>query len=273
MTNNVVARGVDCGYGPPAGVALAAAGIDFLAGYLRKAEPSSIHVLTPAIVADQHTAGRKLVLLYEDANPAFMLTDSGVTHAKQAVADVTALGIPLRAVYFCCDTNPPDTQYAAVERFLDQAATVLHVAQIGFYGKAALVDYLRALSVCTWYMQSAGWDNGEQAAGVHIVQTLQQVTIGGVSCDVDQALAADYGQWPPPDPPPSEDPLMATPLIEFARLPSGAIIRADLLAGTWQHIPSPTALNAQKAILDARGIPYHNTTANDTSGYGAQIGN
>lgn len=269
-------RGVDCGYGPPTGAELTAAGIDFLAGYLRKAEPSSIHVLTPAIVRDMHANGRGLVLLYEDADPAFMLTGSGITHAQHAIADVAALGIPIRAVYFCCDVDLAPTQFATVASFLDQAASVLSADRVGLYGKAALLDYIiaRPSRICSWFMQSAGWDNGEQSAAAQIVQTLTQTTIGGVTCDLDQALVDDYGQWPPPptDPPTEEDPLMATPLIEFARLPTGTIIRANLLAGTWRDVPNMETLAAERALLDARGIAYKYVEADNADGYGAQIG-
>lgn len=206
----VIARGVDCAYGPPTGQQLNAAGYAFLAGYLRKREPSSVHVLTPAIVADMHATGHGLVLIYESADPGRIVQTGyagGKIDAAQAITDADALGIPIRAVYFAADREVAAADFGAVDDYLSGAGSQLAPAQVGLYGQRTLIEHVQRTGTAAWFMQTPAWSNGI-AAGVHIyqgdsasAQPLQH-TIAGVLCDVDEALKTDYGQWPAPAGPP-----------------------------------------------------------------------
>ena len=199
---------VDCAGGPPTGAQLVAGGVESLAVYLRKREPSTVrNILSPAIVDDCHAHGLRLVLIYEDTDPGFTLTGAagGQLHARQVLDDLAAVNavpgtphVDLRCVYFAADEDVPASRYPDVAAFLRGAAAVLPAGTVGLYGDAPLLTYIKATGAAAWLMDSAGWNNGQTAPFAHLVQTTQQRTIGGVTCDVDHAQAVDYGQWPAP---------------------------------------------------------------------------
>jgi hypothetical protein len=215
---------VDCA-GQPDPAALAAAGVDTMLMYLRKAEPSSVrNIVTAPAVRGAHDAGLAVGLLYEDADPAFMVTGGragGVQHAKQALAGVAAAagsGLVLRSIYFAADEDVRPDQYPNVAETLRGINTELPPGIAGIYGESGLLDYLAALpdKPCYWFMQSAGWDLGHDSAAANIRQTTEQREIGGTTVDVDQGVSVDYGQWPPPAAAtPPEDQLTAPQVTEI----------------------------------------------------------
>jgi len=214
-TPTVYGRGFDCAYGPPpATTALASPYGHFWATYLRKRTPSSVHVLNPINLAEYRGHHIPLVFLYEDANPARMRQGgpSGIVDGQQAIADLTALGIPLtevQAVYFTADTDTSAADYPAIAAYLDGAAsTTLGPNRIGLYGEADLIDAMRHHA--HWYFQPCAWSRHRIAAGIHIYQGRSATTstwgakIGDITVDVDEALQTNYGQWPAPASPPSK---------------------------------------------------------------------
>lgn len=206
-------RGFDCGFGPPdIADAQASQYGGFWAAYLRKRTASGIHVLT-AQTLQAYKGKRPLVFLYEDADAARMTNSGhagGAQDAQFALDDLAALGVTgWQCVYFCADTDTNASTYDDVDAYLQGVATKIPVAKIGLYGEADLVDYIRARNRASWFFQPCAWSNHRIADGVHIYQgnsqTKQpwQAVIGGITCDIDEALQPNYGQWPTPAAPPS----------------------------------------------------------------------
>jgi len=207
----VVTRGFDCGFGPPSvSSAQASPYGHFWATYLRKRTSSGIHVLNAATAAAYKAAKIPLVFLYEDADPARLVNSGragGAADAQVAANDLAALGITdYPAVYFCADTDTNSGQYATIAAYLQGAASVIGVARVGLYGEANLIDYVRSHSLASWFFQPYAWSGQRIAAGVHIYQGNSQsepkrpwqTVIGGITCDIDEALQTNYGQWPAP---------------------------------------------------------------------------
>ncbi|MGK8501500.1 hypothetical protein [Nocardia asiatica] len=68
-------------------------------------------------------------------------------------------------------------------------------ANVGIYGGYWPVSRALDAGHATWAWQTDAWSgtNVEGRRAIH--QTLRQVTVGGVRCDLNEAEATDFGQW------------------------------------------------------------------------------
>ncbi|WP_280490914.1 hypothetical protein [Nocardia asiatica] len=68
-------------------------------------------------------------------------------------------------------------------------------ANVGIYGGYWPVSRALDAGYATWAWQTDAWSGTNVEARRAIHQTLRQVTVGGVRCDVNEAGATDFGQW------------------------------------------------------------------------------
>lgn len=265
---------VDYSAGYPGGAALRAAGVESAARYLRKRTPSRVNVLTPTEVMDLRAHDIAIVPIYEDVDPARMLSagySGGVTDARQASADASTLGISLRAVYFTADTAVSATLFSVIDNYLRGAASVLGIARVGIYGERALIEHCQRVQSASWYFQPVAWSVGT-ASDIHLYQGGDQTTINGVLCDIDTSSVIDYGQWPAPAGTGDLD--VINYMVEYVRDSSGKIYEANLVSGTYWHIPNPSDMRERQAQLAAAGISARSgiVSASDMAAYGVQLG-
>jgi hypothetical protein len=131
---------------------------------------------------------------------------AGVADAGAAAAQAAACGMPSsRPIYFAVDT---DTDWASVQPYFQGIASVLGAARTGVYGGLAVIQGAAGSGLVAWYWQTSAWSGGVWDPHANLRQG-GSITIGGVDCDRNTAVTADYGQWKPgitPTPPPAPKP-------------------------------------------------------------------
>lgn len=153
---------------------------------------------------------------------------SGTANARQWLASASELGMPSGSVLIlACDEDPTAVVITQAIAYYRAAAAQIRAAHhlIGAYGGHDLmVSLAHEVDVL---MQAAGWSGGKgNAPGIDIAQQLQQVTVGGVACDVDVAYSTNFGLfdahglWPHPTPTPSPVP---SPVEEEVKITDVAV--------------------------------------------------
>lgn len=248
----VVARGLDYAWAavPPSPLKLEAAGAHFILRYL-SSDPSKNLTLAEknAALAD----GLHIGLVWEQAaNRALSGYAAGVADAKAAQAELGPLGMASSVVYFAVDFDATPAQQAAINAYLNGAASVLGKSRTGVYGGYYVVSRALNAGVVKYAWQTFAWSGGQWDARAQLRQVTNGVTVAGQSCDWDNAVAADWGQWPRP----------GSPTPPPAPAPAGSV--------TWSQWPStvtliqgmndPTAVKvlqtacANSGIVGVRGI-------------------
>jgi nucleoid-associated protein YgaU len=193
--------GVDYAWSHPGGAALKAAGKKFACRYLSTDTSKN---LSKTEADDLAAHGVACVVVWETtANRALAGSAAGEADAKTALKQATAAGMPAgRPVYFAVDFDATPQQQVPINAYLSGAASVLGKASTGVYGGFYVVQRALDAGVCTWAWQTAAWSGGQWDARAHIRQGAQ-ASIGGVSCDLNMAMAAEFGQWTPGGAPPA----------------------------------------------------------------------
>ena len=156
--------------------------------------------LTRAEAQAMLAAGVPVGLVYE-AGAGWMLggAGAGAAAARAVLADADHCGVGVRCVYFAADfdvTTPAEV--AAVAGCLDGAAQVLGRARVGVYGEADVIDACLSGGHASWGWQTRAWSHGRLSDRAHLLQQIGAVRVGGVECDRNTVLRADWGQWPAP---------------------------------------------------------------------------
>lgn len=195
--------GVDYAWTHPGGAALAAAGKRFAARYLSADADKN---LTRTEANDLAAHGVSSVVVWETtAKRPLAGRAAGISDAQTAIRQATATGMPPgRPIYFAVDFDAQPGQMATVMSYLDGAVSVLGRGRVGVYGGYATVRAALDGGHAAWAWQTRAWSAGRWDGRAVIRQGATQ-TIGGVSCDLNTALAADYGQWTPGHTPTEED--------------------------------------------------------------------
>ena len=163
--------------------------------------------------------GLHVVSIYQYGKPGWVNSpsdftrgyDGGVADAQTALALHTAAGGPTTAPIFFSVDEPLD--YQTWKRlalpWFQGINSVLGVARTGIYGGVnelgwAIADGVVGASTTPgyrWAWQTKAWSGGKRAPGAVLFQR-EVVTasdpgalIDGVSVDVDDVLAPDFGQW------------------------------------------------------------------------------
>lgn len=188
--------GVDYAWSHPGGRALAAAGKKFACRYSSNDATKDI---SRQEADDLAAHGVWTVVVRETtATRARAGRAAGIADAKAAVARATTAGMPSgRPLYFAIDYDAPTSDKAEICDYFRGVASVIGLARTGGYGGYDQLKWLIDAGLIAWVWQTAAWSGGRLLPGRHIYQYAKTVTINGVSCDVNTAYAADYGQWMP----------------------------------------------------------------------------
>lgn len=246
--------GVDYAWSHPGGSALRTAGKQFACRYL---SPDSSKNITKTEANDLAAHGVWAVVVWEStANRALGGKAAGVADAKTAAIQATAAGMPSsRPIYFAVDFDATEGQQTAINAYLDGAASVIGRGRVGIYGGYYPVKRALDAGKATWAWQTIAWSGGQWDPRAVIRQGAQK-TIGGVSCDLNTAVAADYGQWMPGKTPNVEDDVALTSSdiskiadAVFAKISaSGGVLKNSDLDRIWQ-----------RDIIPAAQPPYNNS--------------
>jgi hypothetical protein len=190
--------GLDYAGGVPDAAAIAAAGYTFVARYLTDGGPTLPgKLLSPAEADALRTNGIDIVANWETtADRMLDGYDAGAADAQQALAQMLNCGGPTgRPIYFSADFDATEAQQTQIDDYLRGAASVLLVENVGIYGGYWPVSRALTNGTATWAWQTGAWSGGQVDPRAHIYQQIGAVTVDGIDCDVNQALATDYGQW------------------------------------------------------------------------------
>lgn len=220
------ARGVDYSGGRPGGAAIKAAGFSFACRYVFDGAPQLPEkLLTAAEASDLIANGVAVVSNWEAAaDNARGGFSQGVSDAQGANANHLTAGGPTGApIYFSVDYDAPESDQAAINAYFQGVASVIGLNRTGVYGGYWVVKRLFDAGLVTWGWQTEAW-SGDPAGlapagpdGDYLdprCQILQRnsegfVNIGGVQCDINDAMTLNFGQWNPPTTPPSNGGFMA----------------------------------------------------------------
>jgi hypothetical protein len=196
------------------------------AGYIGKVRYVSSFTAKNYSVAerDADRAARFPVLLnFEDgAQDALGGASVGVAKAAIARPQLVTLEWPQdRPVPFSCDFDPTPDQFPACWDCI--ATFALNLGRpAAAYASWPLLAYCEARGMrYGWALGSSSFNTGPVPRRV-LQQLAAQVTVGGVTCDLNEALAEDWGQVPAPvipvpkpTPAPKEDEVDPAFLVEY----------------------------------------------------------
>src|SRR5258708_2805982 len=139
------------------------------------------------------------VLVYETTNNrATAGFVAGQVDAAKAKARAKLLHMPDdRPIFFAVDF---DSAGPDVLQYFKGLVDVLGVAHVGVYGGLRVCNYLWRVKLVSYVWQTYAWSGGSWAAVTHIRQVKNDILVGGVGCDADEAYPdknGDYGQWMP----------------------------------------------------------------------------
>jgi hypothetical protein len=175
-----------------------AAGKQFVVGYVSE-DPSKN--LTLAEVQAYHAAGIAVLLVYEyNTAAAETGANGGHKNATLAAQLAKALGYPPScAIAFAIDEPSPNlgmlSAYAAAFTAVCHAAGYSDMV----YGGYSTVKYCLDHALVDLGWQTYAWSNGQWDTRAVLRQVQNDVTIAGVSLDLDTATTANYGAWMPGD--------------------------------------------------------------------------
>lgn len=196
--------------------ALRAAGVTFAMRYLSHDAAKNLSAGEAQLLGD---GGIDIGVVWESsARRALAGHDAGVADATTAASQATACGMPAgRPIYFAVDFDAADADKPKLADYLRGAAQVLGLDAVGVYGGYWVVKYCFDESVAAFGWQTYAWSGGHRDSRAQIYQHLNGVSIGGLACDRDTALAADFGQWRPHSPAPPTFPYPADHYLGTAR--------------------------------------------------------
>lgn len=193
--------GIDYSFSHPTPAQIKAYGAAFVCRYLAPINASTrAKVLTRAEAQALHAADLDVVLVWEwTADRAAAGRAAGVSDARAALAQATALGAEGAVLYFAVDYDASASACrpgGAVYAYAQGWASVLGADRSGVYGGYTAVAALMSAGLCRYGWQTTAWSGGRWYAGAQIRQGAQ-TSIGGHSVDLDAATTIDYGAWSP----------------------------------------------------------------------------
>jgi hypothetical protein len=174
--------------------------------------------VTREFVDASRAAGLHLVSVYQYGKPGWPTPsdytrgyDGGVSDAQSAMRLHTAAGGPDSApIFFSVDEDIDiDTWKGVAAQWFRGINSVLGADRTGIYGHNracawAIGDGVVGHSTTpghSWAWQTRAWSHGEREPAAVLYQSVvvsgsePGVAMGGTHVDVDDVLAADFGQW------------------------------------------------------------------------------
>lgn len=207
-------RGVDYAWAnpKPAPSTLKADGVGFVVRYV-SADPSKD--LTAAEKDALLAAGIEIALVWE-TDGVMSGAPAGAAAAKAADQFAHAMNMPGIPVYFACDQDPRGftaAQWHDVDTYLDAAAGVISRTRTGGYGAYDFAKHCFDNGKIHYGYQTYAWSAGKWDPRAQLRQIQNGVTLRnlpGLSCDLDDSMASDFGQWPRPKSPPTPGTVIIT---------------------------------------------------------------
>lgn len=190
--------GLDYAGGRPDPQAIRAAGFDFVVRYLSDGGPGLPgKLLTPDEADRLRAAGVDIVANWETtADRMLGGYAAGQYDAAVALAQAQACGMSGdRPIYFSADWDAYESQQGVINDYLRGAAEVIGVENVGIYGGYWPLSRALDAGVAHWAWQTDAWSGGNRDDRAQLHQRIGTAVVGGVECDVNEALADDFGQW------------------------------------------------------------------------------
>jgi hypothetical protein len=188
---------LDYSSGPPSGAAVAAAGVDGVPvrgviRYLPKEGGSKVKTITVAEYQDMVAHGLAVAFIYEhrDGARASQGFAAGVHDAQWALAQAKAIGVDDPVIYFTVDF---DADPASIDAYFQGVNSVLGVGRTAGYGSYRVIEWLFDHSRITYGWQTAAWSHGARSSRAHLYQRIGSITVGGIGCDINDVLKANFG--------------------------------------------------------------------------------
>lgn len=186
---------LDYSAGFPGASAIKAAGY---AGAVRYAGfPGRKKCTTAGELADFTAHGLGMALIFEDAAARWRTGRTGGALDAGKIRDhANDMGFPAwQPYYFAVDQDVVTVgEFALMLDYLRGAGDTLGgPARVGVYGEADAIDRARDAGVATLFWQTVAWSKTRRTAS-HLYQRVGTVYVGGVGCDVNDVLAANWGQ-------------------------------------------------------------------------------
>lgn len=210
--------GLDYAGGVPGASAIADAGYTFVCRYLTPGGPGLPgKLLTPGEYQALQAAGIAVVLNWETTADRMKAGfAAGQTDAKTADSTARSLGVPSdRPIFFSADWDTSAADQTSIDAYLAGVASVIGLARTGVYGSYYVCKRCLDNGTATWAWQTGAWSGGQIELRSHIYQRIGTQVVGGVECDVNEALQSpDYGQHPCSHP-------LGVPDMPAGTIPSG----------------------------------------------------
>lgn len=193
-----MAQVLDYSAGVPGAAAIKAAGYVGAVRYI--GFPTRRKCTSAAELADFTRHGLGMALVYEDTADDWRGGRArGREAGARARAHATQIGFPTsRPIYMAVDRDVvTDTEFAAAVEYLRGAAETLGGVQLtGVYGEHDVCARAAQAGAASWFWQCRAWSGTPVRlfAGRHLYQRVGTVRVGGIDCDINDALQPDWGQ-------------------------------------------------------------------------------
>lgn len=159
--------------------------------------------LTPDEARLLPAAGIGIVSLFETtANRALSGRPGGHDDSVSGRAQHRPLGLSDdRPLYFTVDWDMQASQEPAVFDYFRGAHDGAPASPLGVYGGLRACESLLGAGLVDFVFQTYAWSGGLWAATTHLRQVHNGANWDGFTVDLDEAHAADYGQWGAANPP------------------------------------------------------------------------
>lgn len=186
-------NGIDYAYGTPDLGRLRAEGVTFVCRYLGGNESKD---LTGDEADRLERAGMSIVTVFEGAaQGALRGLTGGFTDSRAAQKQLSHIGAPRAPIYFACDWEVTPDQMSTVRAYFRELVAHLGRDRVGVYGGYPVVHELMSLDNIKYGWQTYAWSDGRWSPHAQLRQHQNDARLAGVECDLDRAVAADFGQW------------------------------------------------------------------------------
>lgn len=187
-------EGIDYSWARPGGRNIKNAGKQFVVRYLWP-DGEGGKGLDPGELADLVNNGLEIVLVYQaGTNTILGGAQVGKAQANTAQAEINRLGLPAKSVvYFAADWDAQPGDQAAIDDFLNGAASVIGRERVGIYGSANVMQRTMASGTAKWFWQTYAWSRGRVQEGIHLYQYLNGQNLNG-AVDYNRTSLDNYGQ-------------------------------------------------------------------------------
>lgn len=248
---------IDFSAGVPSASSIKAAGHLGAVRYVSQPRPDAQWMAGKPVRLAETTANAALglatasVYQYGRANTADWLKGAAgaVVHAPQAIAIHKAAGGPTGVpIYVAIDDNPTRAQYTGqIRPYLQSFKTSLEAAglKLGVYGNYNVIEWATQDGLGEYFWMH-DWGSGGKIhprTTIHQLPQSQQRVIDGITVDINNVYAKDWGQWVPGAPAKDQSLVDITETSPLSPTATNPTITAE-------------QLNALSSLLPEGAIPF-----------------